>query len=387
MNKLLLQTITPGKYFSDKLFLDEKYILLSTETPMTQELRSRLERWKFSYVHTAGQLRDQPATDQGEVSAPSGNIELDLKESSQFKETHKIYISMMTFTEKIISDFVSKEELPQRLISEKLKEVIDLIKEKRRYALRLTEFHTATHNHLVDHAVKTTFLSVAIGMSLKLPPHKLIELATASLLHEIGMVRLPPQLYMSNKPLNPQEKKAITAHTVLGFKILKQLSFPMPVCLGVLECREHPDGSGYPRGLTGERISAYAKIIGVCSAYAGLISDRPYRKAFLGHESIMDLLKGRGRTYDEGVLKALLANLSIYPIGSYVLLANGAKGMVIETNSESPRNPAVRVVAGPNNEKYSSAQIVNTQEKDYQIVRSLSREEKLEIAPETTQPA
>ncbi|TVR86405.1 MAG: HD domain-containing protein [Spirochaetaceae bacterium] len=385
MNKLLLQTITPGKYFSDKLFLDEKYILLSTETPMTQELRSRLERWKFSYIHTAGEPRDQPATDHGEVSASTGNIELDLKESTEFKETYKTYISMMTFTEKMISDFVSKEELSQRLISEKLKEVIDLIKDRRRYALRLTEFRTSTHNHIVDHAVKTSFLAVALGMSLKLPPHKLIELATASLLHEIGLVRLPPQLYMSNRKLNPQEKKAITAHTVLGFKILKQFSFPMPVCLGVLECREHPDGSGYPRGLTAERISVYAKIIGVSSAYAALISDRPHRKAFLGHESILDLLKGRGRNYDDGVLKALLANLSIYPIGSYVLLNNGAKAMVIETNSESPRNPAVRVVAGPNNERYSSSQVVNTQEKEYQIVRALSREEKLEIAPESTQ--
>jgi len=384
MNKLLLQTITPGKYFSDKLFLDEKYILLSTETPMAQELRSRLERWKFSYVHTAGTLRDQPATDHGDVSAATGNIELDLKESSEIKETFKTYISMMSFTEKVISDFVSREELPQRLISEKLKEVLDLIKDKRRYALRLTEFRTSTHNHIVDHAVKTTFLAVAIGMSLKLPPHKLIELATASLLHEIGLVRLPPQLYMSNRQLNPQEKKAITAHTVLGFKILKQFSFPMPVCLGVLECREHPDGSGYPRGLSSERISAYGKIIGVSSAYAALISDRPHRKAFLGHESIMDLLKGRGRSYDEGVLRALLANLSIYPIGSYVLLNNGAKAMVVETNSESYRNPAVRVVAGPNNERYSSSQIVNTQEKEYQIVRALSREEKLEIAPETS---
>lgn len=382
MNKLLLQTISPGKYFSDKLFLDEKYILLSTETPMTEELRARLERWKFSYVHTAGTLQDQPATGHGELSAATGNIELDLKESSEIKATNKTYISMMTFTEKVISDFVSKEELPQRLISEKLKEVIDLVKGKRRYALRLTELRTSTHNHIVEHAVKTTFLAVAIGMSLKLPPHKLIELATASLLHEIGLVRLPPQLYMSNRQLNPQEKKAITAHTVLGFKILKQYSFPMPVCLGVLECREHPDGSGYPRGLTAERISVYGKIIGVSSAYAALISDRPHRKAFLGHESIMDLLKGRGRSYDDGVLRALLANLSIYPIGSYVLLNNGAKAMVVETNSENYRNPSVRVVAGPNNERYSSSPVVNTQEKEYQIVRALSHEEKIEIAPE-----
>jgi len=63
---------------------------------MTQELRSRLERWKFSYIHTAGELRDQPATDHGEVSASTGNIELDLKESTEFKETYKTYISMMS---------------------------------------------------------------------------------------------------------------------------------------------------------------------------------------------------------------------------------------------------------------------------------------------------
>jgi HD-GYP domain-containing protein (c-di-GMP phosphodiesterase class II) len=247
--------------------------------------------------------------------------------------------------------------------------------------LRIADMQAQEKTYIVAHSVKTTILCSAVGIQLKLPPHKLIELGVAALLHEIGMIRLPPQLYMTDKLLSPKEKRAITAHTVLGFKILKSFSFPMPVCLAVLEHHEHPDGTGYPQGLTEERISLPAKIISVCGSYAALVSKRPYRSGREGHSVLLELLMGRGKQYDETVLKALVFCLSLYPVGSYVALASGAKGIVVETNLDNPKAPVVKVLISPAGIRHKDPYLVKSVEAEAQIARPLTREEILLIDP------
>ena len=149
----------------------------------------------------------------------------------------------------------------------------------------------------------------------------------------------------------------------------------MSVCLAVLESHENIDGSGYVRGLNGEKISIYAKIINVCSAYSALISKRPFRDEIDGHAGILDLLSMRGKTYDERILRALVLNLSIFPIGTYVLLSNGSKGMVIETDKENPRAPVVRLLKGSNGDILQEYPAVRTNNPDYKILRPLAKQE------------
>ncbi len=372
MNPFPVDNLQPGKYFTAQAFLDEKYILLSPETPLTQELIERLQRWEFSQISSEGDLVDTPTAGVNSgADTVTIAIDQDIKETALLKEARSLYSELLDFTEHLFTAFVTKNELPQRDISEQVKHVIDMVRSHRRYVLRLNELQTDAHNYIVDHSVKTAILSVAVGATVKLPPHKLIDLGTAALLHELGMIRLPPQLYMSQKVLAPQEKKAITAHTLLGFKILKQYSFPMPVCLAVLECRENMDGSGYPRGLTGEKISLYAKIIMVAGSFSALVSRRPYRDPVDGHSALLDMAKHSGRVYDEVVLRALIANLSIYPLGTHVQLASGERAVVVDTGA-TPKAPKVRIVAGSEGAAYAEQPIVTTDDgADHAIVRSL----------------
>ncbi|MDR1180131.1 MAG: HD domain-containing protein, partial [Spirochaetales bacterium] len=297
------------------------------------------------------------------------------------KDVAIFYKDMLSFIEKRFTDFVTKNELSIKIISDQIKNTIEKVKSRKNYILRLADMQAQEKNYIVAHSVKTTILCCAVGAQLKLPPHKLIELGTAALLHEIGMIRLPPQLYMTDKVLTGEEKRAITAHPVLGFKILKAFAFPMPVCLAVLDHREHPDGSGYPRGITDERISLEAKIIGLCSVYAALVSQRPYRPGRESHAVILDLLKGRGKQYDESVLKALVVCLSLYPVGSYVLLSNGTKGLVVEPNPENPKAPTVKVLINQTGGRLPDPYLVKSEETETQIVRPLSKEEAIRIDP------
>lgn len=372
MKQFSVNELQPGKYFTQQSYLDPKYILLSPETPLSDSLIKRLRRWEFDAVASDGDLVDTPtAGSNGGSEVVTIAIEEDIKETALLKEAREFYVTLLDFTEHLFTVFVTKNELPQRDISERIKAAIEMVRSHRRYILRLTELRADGHNYIVDHSVKTTLLSIAIGTVVKLPPHKLIDLGTAGLLHELGMIRLPPQLYMSEKRLAPQEKKAITAHTLLGFKILKQYSFPMPVCLAVLECRENIDGTGYPRGITGEKISLYAKIIMVAGSYAALTSRRPFRDPVDGHAALLEMLQGSGKSYDEVLLRALIANISIYPLGSYVELATGERGVVVDTGP-TPKAPKVRIVTGRDGAVYAEQPIVATDDgTDHRIRRAV----------------
>ena len=385
MNQINISALVPNTYYAAPVWIDEKYILLSQNVPVTEALIKRLKAWNFPAVFTEGATDAQTFSnmESGAAATESSAITLtqNLKEQENIRDVSRFYRDMLDFTEKRFTDFVTKNDLSIKLISDKIKETIEKVKNRKNYILRLADMQTHEKSYIVAHSVKTAILCCAVGGQLKLPQHKLIELGTAALVHEIGMIRLPPQLYMSNKILSVEEKRAITAHTVLGFKILKQFSFPMPVCLAVLEHHEHPDGTGYPRGITDERISLAAKIIGLCSAYAALVSKRPYRSGREGHAVILDLLKGRGKLYDESVLKALVTCLSLFPVGSYVLLANGAKGLVVEPNAANPRAPTVKVIISPSGAKLSDPHLVKSDDAETQITRPLTKEEVAAIDP------
>mgnify|MGYP006266004063 CR=1 FL=1 len=382
MEQLLVHSVEPGKYFNKQVYLDDRYILLSPETPFSEQLRDRLLKWGFDYMLTDGQAVDSSGAAPGAEAAedaPLISVEEGVREAEILQTVQTAYTDALNFTEKLFTTFVTKSELPQRGVTEKIKELNDVVRGHRRHMLRLGHLKNEDKNYVVEHSVKTAMLSLAIGNTVKLPHHKLIELGTGALLHEIGMIRLPPQLYMTDRQLTEQERKAITAHTLLGFKILKQYSYPLSVCLAVLECREYLNGSGYPRGITGDKMSFYAKVVSVTSSYAALVSDRPYRQARDEHASMLELLKGRGDLYDPTVLKALVANISIFPLGSFVELSNGYRGMVVDTSGDSPRAPIVRLMLSPDGERYVDQPHVRTVDEDYRIVRSLDAEETQEL--------
>lgn len=373
--KIAISTVKSGQYFDAPVYLDEKYILLSPETPFSDELKKLLQTWEYPGLYTEGAEVDSPSSgaidDAGDDVVTTGNIDDAVKDQETWSTVRRIYSDLADFTEKLFSHFVAKEELPQNRISEKIKETIENLRNYRGHMLRLSEIRGTEQNYIVMHTVKSTVLCLAVGQVMKLPPHRLLELGTAALLHEIGMVRLPQKLYLSDQPLNPQERKAITAHPVLGFKILRALSFPMPVCMAVLESHERIDGNGYPRGLPAEKISMHARIIYACDSYSAQVSRRPFREARDGHASILELLKERGTAYDDQVLRIIIHLMSVYPIGTYVELQSGSRGVVVDTNPEDARQPFVRVIVSADGKRYMDPPTVRTSAGNYHIKRTL----------------
>ncbi|MEW5817676.1 MAG: HD domain-containing phosphohydrolase, partial [Spirochaetota bacterium] len=326
MKSVSVHNFPSESYLSEPVFLDEKYILLCPDIPITEELKQRLLTWGISRIFTDGSPTSGPPQSiavgeerETPSETPAGILESNIKEKEKREEVQKFFSATSQFLAKIFERYLTKNEIHIGEVSEKIKEIITMVKNNRKHLLRLTDFETDEQNYISSHSVKTAIIALVLADVLKLPHFKQIEVGLAGLFHEIGMLRIPPQLYMTKKQLTPQEKQTINAHTVLGFRILKDLSFPMTVTRAVLEHHERIDGSGYPRGLTGDKIAFYAKILAAACSYVAIVSDRPHREAADGHTGMMELLKNTGKHYDEQIIRLLVYCLSIYPIGTFVL--------------------------------------------------------------------
>jgi len=349
MKEFLVKEIEPDSFFSKTVYLDKSFVIATPEMLFTKDLADILEKWSFDKVLSEGEPRKEYTDDKARdvFSEDHSNI----KELSQHTDADKLekaeefYNSFLLFTENIFSKLTVSNEVDNKGLMEKLKEVVDYIRENRRFLMRVFKNIEPApgSNSLASHSIRSTILAVIIGINMKLPNHRLIELATAAILHDVGMLRLPSQLYLSDKPLNDQEKKTVSAHPILGYSMLKALDYPLVVCHAALEHHERENGTGYPRQIHGNKISSYSKIIAVACSYETLSSNHPHEEARDGHSIMLELLKNEGKQYDDTVVRSLVLSLSIYPIGLFVLLSNGKKGQVVDANPENPRFPVVQI--------------------------------------------
>ncbi|MGX9461000.1 HD domain-containing phosphohydrolase [Shewanella sp. A14] len=172
-------------------------------------------------------------------------------------------------------------------------------------ALELKDAYTAGHQKSVAQ------LSYLIGEKMGLAPEILEGLKLGSLIHDIGKLAIPSQILSKPARLSDAEFGLIKQHPEHGALIVDEVEFPWPIKQMILQHHERIDGSGYPKGLKADDIILEAKIIAVADVADSILSHRPYRPS-LGMEVLtQELLKGRGKEYDEVIVDTCLDILAV----------------------------------------------------------------------------
>jgi HD-GYP domain-containing protein (c-di-GMP phosphodiesterase class II) len=209
---------------------------------------------------------------------------------------------------------------------------------------RLRQVDTYTHMHCVNVSV----LTAAFALYLQSPAEEVFSAGLAGLFHDLGKALIPLNILNAPRKLTAEEFTAMKQHPVLGYQQLLRLpSLPENVLKGALEHHEKYNGSGYPQGLAGIRISRIGQLVGISDIYDALTSKRPYKNGLTTHKTLGILYQLSGKEFEASLTARFVRMMGIYPVGSIVELEDGWKGVVCASNPEMPAKPTVRLVLDP----------------------------------------
>jgi putative nucleotidyltransferase with HDIG domain len=167
----------------------------------------------------------------------------------------------------------------------------------------------ARDEYTAGHSAAVAVYSGAVARELGLTPDEEELARLAGLLHDIGKVGLPPGLLEKTGPLSPDERRLMEEHSVIGERILSNVTAYQEIARFVRHHHERVDGRGYPDGLGGLEIPLISRIVSVVDAYSAMTSDRPYRKALSDRQAQVRLRNAVGAQFDGHVVDALDAVL------------------------------------------------------------------------------
>ncbi|MFC3833221.1 MULTISPECIES: HD domain-containing phosphohydrolase [Deinococcus] len=152
------------------------------------------------------------------------------------------------------------------------------------------------------HTDRVTTLAGQLGQALALAPEQLQHLRWGAYLHDIGKVTVPDALLLKAGPLTPDERTVMQAHVIMGDHMLRDEIFvPREVRAVVRSHHERWDGTGYPDGLAGEDIPLLARIFSVVDVYDALVSERPYKRAWLPGDALAEIRRSAGTQFDPDI--------------------------------------------------------------------------------------
>ena len=207
---------------------------------------------------------------------------------------------------------------------------------------------------LASHALDVCTLSLIVAHAYGVAEGELEALGAGALLHDIGYIRLPRNLYRKSQDLTEQEHILMQQHPVLGLAILREAKEDREVVVRIVaEHHECSNGSGFPHKLQGDSLSVLSQLVGLVDAYDGMVSRRGGRPAMLPHDAIRQMFRlGDTGQYAKDLIQAMIGSLGVYPIGSLVLLNTAEQAVVVGMNHTQRLKPVVKVITGPQGGSY-----------------------------------
>ncbi len=378
MKKIRVDELKEGMKFSKALYDEHKNIVVKANQPIDKYKINSLKSKGIEFLETAGEMS---MVDEIELKRLTSSYDEEKKSEQKkiivSKETAKyieFYKECVTTLGKIYKKIQTGQSVNPEEIQNLSKNIVNTILQEKNKDNFINLVNIAGKGeYLVNHVVNVTILSLLLGIKLGYSIIKLNNLATAALVYDIGMTKVPAIILEKESKLSPEEFNQIKAHPIYSYQIItKELGLPMEIARVALEHHERFDGSGYPRKLSGTEISEMTKIISIVDTYEALIKNRSHREAKESYEAIKVVLGEGSKKMDPEILKYFISMMSIYPIGSYVELSNTAIAQVISSDPVSPFFPTVKIIKDEFGDFVENGEVIRlSKTRDVYIVKSV----------------
>lgn len=315
-----------------KPIYDEKNrILLNSGIILTERIIDQLKRKEIGFLYVESSITEGVII-QDDISVP-----LRMETAQQIGKVFKALSD---------GDNSRIKEISKGKAIRELKNVYDrLLKDMkaRPSLINLLSHLQMGNNGILQHSLNVSMYAITIGRHLAISEKDMYILGLGAMFHDIGKSKLRPEL-LNKRDLTEEEQKEYRNHTIEGFEMLrKDRELHLLISHCAYQHHENINGTGYPRGLKGNDIHQFAKIIAVADLFDQLTHPKAGRRPMLPHEA-MEVVQSLCYTrFDPKIINAFRKSVAIYPIGVTVDLNTGEKGVVVDYSSHLPQRPKVRV--------------------------------------------
>ncbi|WP_371371813.1 HD-GYP domain-containing protein [Sporomusa aerivorans] len=328
MQRVTLDEIKPGMYLSKPLIAADGTVLLHEGIEMKERYIQYLRKKGITSLF---------------IGKPEIQDTDEIKE--QFYDAEHRQEAMAAALE-IISDFQVGKGIHLDGVKSIVSDLIEQLGQKPENMIHLLDIRRK-EEYMFSHAVNTCILSVMTGIALGYDANQLEELGIAAILHDIGKTKFSRKLAMQFPDyLTRIEREEYKRHPFYSLEILRENpTLSVNIVNACFQHHERWNGSGYPMGLKGDTISAYAQIISIADAYDRLIAGMPHRRPTPIYYAVAILNKASGEYFNPALVEVFTQNVAIYPLGKTVQLSNRQSGLILGVGVKNRTIPVVRITS------------------------------------------
>ena len=362
------------------IYLNNDFIAISKYIEVKDEDINRLKKWDITEVF----IKDLESEDAAHNSVQ--DFDKFLREYKVFKN---IYLNIIKQTKNNLGNFRHNNLVNMKELNEIIDGLLDIMNRNlNSFIALLSIFNFPKEDFYYVRSLNVAIISLIIGKGMKLSDGILKKLGLGAILYDIGLVKVPERILNKTYKYTLEEYAEIKKHTVYGYKLMKSnFRFEEEMATIALEHHEYFNGKGYPRGISGNEIHLYAKIVAIAHEAEKVMKNNkilPDEKSLninkniekkLLFDSVKYIMQGANNKYDPIISKVFMGIFTVYPVGSIVILNDKRKAFVFATHNNFPMRPVIKMISDEKGNLIKDGEIVNLVENNQLFISGIDRDD------------
>ena len=217
--------------------------------------------------------------------------------------------------------------------------------------------------YLYQHSLASTVWAAILGRQLGLARKDISLVSLGAMLLDVGKTQIPMEILTKPGQLSDKEMVLMRRHVTFGLEILEKAGDADPQVIDmVAHHHERYNGTGYPKGISGNSIPVFGRIAGIVDAYDAMITPRPYAKLISSYDALRKLRKLADVEFQAEIVEQFTKAIGAFPTGTLVELNTGEVAIVTRQNLIRRLRPEVMVIMGADNQPLDNFRVVDLNE-------------------------
>lgn len=299
----------------------------------------------------------------GPLKAIKESEELDAK-----KLVKKTYFNAVSCTKGIITKLTSGEKINVKAAKRIVESMVDMLIQEKELLFGMTAIK-AYDDYTYHHCINVSILSIALGQKLGLNRKMLTELGLAALFHDIGKIKIPPEILNKQTEFDETEWQIIKRHPMWGVRAILNLKgideTSNRTAIVAFEHHLNYNLAGYPKLSIPLEQDLFSKVVTLADQYDAMTASRVYSRTPIPPDKSLSIMVERAAVQlDPLLLKFFINMVGVFPAGTLVLLDTKELGLVVGGNVTFQDRPKVKVIVDSSGNKCDGYTVDLTEKND-----------------------